>query len=290
MKGYMYILLCGDGSYYTGSTNNLELRLSQHQSGEGSNHTRKHQPVKLIYFEEFSRIDEAFYREKQIQGWSRRKKEALINMDKNKLVELSKNYKQFRKDFPSTSSGNEHRGGEEAVPSTSSGTATSSDTVTASGTATSSGTATNSGTATSSDTVTASGTATEPVEVAAPVEVAEPVEATAISNELLVAEPVEATTAITKTPKADPDGEPMPIINEVVAPTFTIAQLITELQKYPQDMPVLVSGYENGYENFYHPYVIKVSHFPDNSHWDGQFQLDDKGTEVLLLEREVRND
>ena len=78
MKGYMYILQCGDESYYTGSTNNLELRLAQHQAGEGANHTRKHLPVKLLYFEEYARIDEAFYREKQVQGWSRKKKEALI--------------------------------------------------------------------------------------------------------------------------------------------------------------------------------------------------------------------
>lgn len=79
IKGWMYILLCSDGSYYTGSTNDLERRLSQHQKGEGANHTKKRLPVKLIYFEEFERIDLAFYREKQIQGWSRRKKEALIN-------------------------------------------------------------------------------------------------------------------------------------------------------------------------------------------------------------------
>ena len=41
MKGYMYILECADGSYYTGSTTDLELRLQQHQSGEGANHTEK---------------------------------------------------------------------------------------------------------------------------------------------------------------------------------------------------------------------------------------------------------
>lgn len=74
----MYILECADGSYYTGSTKNLELRLAQHQAGEGANHTKKHLPVKLVYYEEFQRIDEAFYREKQVQGWSRKKKEALI--------------------------------------------------------------------------------------------------------------------------------------------------------------------------------------------------------------------
>ena len=78
MKGYMYILECADGSYYTGSTTDLELRLQQHQSGEGANHTRKRLPVRLVYYEEFDRIDEAFYREKQVQGWSRRKKEALM--------------------------------------------------------------------------------------------------------------------------------------------------------------------------------------------------------------------
>lgn len=95
MKGYMYILRCAGGSYYTGSTINLELRLIQHQSGEGSNYTKKHLPVTLVYYEEFQRIDEAFYREKQIQGWSRKKKEALINNCPQNLPLLSKNYTQF---------------------------------------------------------------------------------------------------------------------------------------------------------------------------------------------------
>jgi len=79
MKGYMYILECSDGSYYTGSTTNLELRLAQHQAGKGANHTKKRLPVKLVYLEEYERIDKAFYREKQVQRWSRKKKEALIN-------------------------------------------------------------------------------------------------------------------------------------------------------------------------------------------------------------------
>ena len=84
----MYILKCADGSYYTGSTNDLELRLIQHQCGEGANHTRKHLPVELVYYEEYERIDEAFYREKQIQGWSRKKKEALINGMTDELKKL----------------------------------------------------------------------------------------------------------------------------------------------------------------------------------------------------------
>ncbi|MGE0079613.1 MAG: GIY-YIG nuclease family protein [Bacteroidales bacterium] len=85
----MYILECSDGSYYTGSTIDLERRLQQHQDGEGANHTKKRLPVKLVYYEEFQRIDEAFYREKQVQGWSRKKKEALINGDFDKLRELA---------------------------------------------------------------------------------------------------------------------------------------------------------------------------------------------------------
>ena len=91
-KGFMYILECSNGAYYTGSTVNLELRLKQHQNGEGANFTKKHLPVKLIYFEEFNRIDVAFYREKQVQEWSRKKKQALIDGKSSELPELSKNY------------------------------------------------------------------------------------------------------------------------------------------------------------------------------------------------------
>jgi putative endonuclease len=97
MTCYCYILECSDGSYYTGSTKNLELRLQQHQNGEGANHTKKRLPVKLVYVELFDRIDEAFYREKQIQGWSRAKKEALINGEFNRLPELSIAYRDLPK-------------------------------------------------------------------------------------------------------------------------------------------------------------------------------------------------
>jgi putative endonuclease len=98
MKGWMYILECADGSYYTGSTNNLEMRLAQHQRGEGANYTKKRLPVKLVYYEEYDRIDEAFYREKQVQGWSRKKKEALIHGTPELLPELARNYTQFPRD------------------------------------------------------------------------------------------------------------------------------------------------------------------------------------------------
>jgi putative endonuclease len=94
MKGYMYILVCADNTYYTGSTVNLERRLLQHQTGEGANYTRERLPVSLVYFEVHDRIDKAFYREKQVQGWSRRKKEALINGQQHTLPELSRSGKK----------------------------------------------------------------------------------------------------------------------------------------------------------------------------------------------------
>ena len=64
----MYILKCSNDLYYTGSTKNLKRRLKQHQSGHGANFTKKYLPIELVYFESFSRIDWAFYREKQVQG------------------------------------------------------------------------------------------------------------------------------------------------------------------------------------------------------------------------------
>jgi putative endonuclease len=74
----MYILSCADESYYTCSTNNLPLRIQQHLNGDGAKHTTKRLPLELVYYEEFDWIDQVFYREKQVQGWSRVKKEALI--------------------------------------------------------------------------------------------------------------------------------------------------------------------------------------------------------------------
>ena len=85
----MYILECSNGKYYTGSTIDLEKRVMEHSNGEGSNFTSKHLPVKLVYYEEYQRIDEAFYREKQVQGWSRKKKEALIRNETQTLHNLA---------------------------------------------------------------------------------------------------------------------------------------------------------------------------------------------------------
>jgi putative endonuclease len=85
----MYILKCSDESYYTGSTWNLEKRLAEHQAGLGAKHTCKRLPVELVYFEESERVEDAYRREKQIQGWSRKKKEALMAGDTNALHQLA---------------------------------------------------------------------------------------------------------------------------------------------------------------------------------------------------------
>ena len=94
-----------DYKNYTGSTQNIELRLAQHKNGQGAKHTRTRLPVTLIFLEEFSRIDEAYFREKQVQGWSRKKKEALMRSDWQALHDLAecRNKSHSAADpFPST--------------------------------------------------------------------------------------------------------------------------------------------------------------------------------------------
>ena len=89
--GWVYILQCADLSYYTGSTRILKQRVFQHQNGEGAVYTKKRLPVRLVFAEHFDRIDHAFALEKQIQGWSRAKKQALINRQFDLLPALSEN-------------------------------------------------------------------------------------------------------------------------------------------------------------------------------------------------------
>ena len=87
---HMYILRCGDGSLYVGSTRNLDLRMQQHAIGKGAKYTSTRLPVELIYAEEFESIADAYAREKQVQGWSRAKREALIAGNFDALPGLSK--------------------------------------------------------------------------------------------------------------------------------------------------------------------------------------------------------
>ena len=97
---WMYILECADGSYYVGSTKNLEQRLFQHQEGIGAKYTSRRLPVKLVYSEEYSRVSEAFAREKQVQNWSRAKRKALIDGQYESLPALAK--KKFKKNSVTT--------------------------------------------------------------------------------------------------------------------------------------------------------------------------------------------
>jgi putative endonuclease len=86
---WMYILECIDSSYYVGSTKDLERRLNEQQEGKWARHTARRLPVKLVYSEEYERVADAFYREKQVQGWCRAKKEALIKSSPKLLPALA---------------------------------------------------------------------------------------------------------------------------------------------------------------------------------------------------------
>ncbi len=92
MKQYfVYILLCSDNSYYTGITNDLERRLYEHENGiDPKSYTFKRRPLKLVFQEMFNDVNQAIAFEKQIKGWKRTKKGAIINGDWHLLPELSK--------------------------------------------------------------------------------------------------------------------------------------------------------------------------------------------------------
>jgi predicted GIY-YIG superfamily endonuclease len=90
MAFWVYILRCVDGSYYVGHTDDLDHRVAQHQSGELSGYTAKRHPVELVYSQDFSTREEAFGAERQLKGWSRAKKEALIRGDWAELRRLAR--------------------------------------------------------------------------------------------------------------------------------------------------------------------------------------------------------
>ena len=75
---HVYILRCVDGTYYVGSTIDLERRLEQHKAGIGAAYTRNRLPVELAWADEFERIEDAFKWEKRLQGWGHRKREAFM--------------------------------------------------------------------------------------------------------------------------------------------------------------------------------------------------------------------
>jgi len=95
---YVYLLECADHSYYIGITNNLQKRLWEHESAQDEDaYTFSRRPVVLKWFEEFTSVHQAIETEKQLKRWSRRKKQALIERDWEKLSAFSRNYTQFGK-------------------------------------------------------------------------------------------------------------------------------------------------------------------------------------------------
>ena len=90
-QSYVYILKCSDNTYYTGVTSNLEQRMFQHNTGYfPDSYTASRRPLELVFYAEFTDINFAIEKEKQIKKWSRLKKEALINGDYDSLPNLAK--------------------------------------------------------------------------------------------------------------------------------------------------------------------------------------------------------
>ena len=89
---WTYILECADGSFYVGSTVDLESRVSEHNLGLGSTYTRirRRRPVRLVWAAQFDRVEDAYRFEKQIQGWGRAKRIALIEGRLDDLPELAR--------------------------------------------------------------------------------------------------------------------------------------------------------------------------------------------------------
>ena len=90
MTAFVYILRCNDGSYYVGSTRDLENRVDKHNAGFYGGYTARRRPVELVHSQEFGRIEDAIAAERQIKGWNRAKKEALMRGDFVALKALSK--------------------------------------------------------------------------------------------------------------------------------------------------------------------------------------------------------
>ena len=91
MAFWTYILRCSDGSYYTGHTDDIDLRLAQHERGSLGGYTARRRPVSLVWSDSFATRDEAFAAERKLKGWSRAKKEALIDGDWDRISHLARN-------------------------------------------------------------------------------------------------------------------------------------------------------------------------------------------------------
>ncbi len=98
---WVYILRCADGSYYTGHTDDIDRRMAQHQAGECCGYTASRLPVQCIWSQETNTREEALAAERQINGWSRKKKEAMMRGDWEEVSRLARS----KSAHPSTGSG-----------------------------------------------------------------------------------------------------------------------------------------------------------------------------------------
>lgn len=89
MSFWTYVLRCADDSFYVGHTDSLQSRIAKHGSGEYPGYTRTRRPLVLVYSQEFETRDEALRAERQIKGWSRAKKQALIRGDWKRIQQLA---------------------------------------------------------------------------------------------------------------------------------------------------------------------------------------------------------
>src|SRR4051794_24432521 len=91
----VYIPQCADRSYYVGITrDSLEKRMLEHEAGVFDGYTARRRPVTLVFNQQFGRIEDAIAAERQIKGWRREKKEALIRGDYGALPILASRSKQ----------------------------------------------------------------------------------------------------------------------------------------------------------------------------------------------------
>ncbi|MDP3998898.1 MAG: GIY-YIG nuclease family protein [bacterium] len=78
---FVYILLCNDGSLYTGISNDPQQRFLDHKNGKGGRYTRLHKPIKILHLEQCVSKSAALKRELQIKGWSRQKKIEILKLE-----------------------------------------------------------------------------------------------------------------------------------------------------------------------------------------------------------------
>ena len=109
MAFYVYLLRCVDYSYYVGHTDDLDHRIAQHHAGQIAGYTQNRRPLRLVFIQEFATREEALSAERQLKGWSRAKKEAMVVQNWERLQQLAQNRnketpaEQIRS--PSTTSG-----------------------------------------------------------------------------------------------------------------------------------------------------------------------------------------